>query len=172
MLSSNARRRIFSFSLFFLPVVIVKVMGGLLGGDGPQNASATVEPAAPAHVSTTENPVDTRATEAANAHRRQLAAQPFSKDPFYHEEPTSEPVAETPVEAPEPGAPAIALHMIMAARSGNVAVINGKPYRLKDEIAHTGWYLTTIDPNARSITLTQLSTGKKITAAVDPKPSK
>lgn len=141
-----------------LPVVLVKVTGGLLGSPGPSTAAgsstavnrSTFKPPKPREVSWTAQ------QKAAADHVALLKTQPFDSTPFYYRQsgnpktPAIEDPFEKPPDDPPPG---LNLQVVMTTRRGNVALIDGKSYRVDDLIMGEEWRVIKIDGQARSVTL-------------------
>ena len=87
--------------------------------------------------------------------------------PTVNPTPTPNPTgAENPILAP----PDVTVKMILKSRNGNIALINGRRYRVGDPIGIDGWVVDSINAAARSVVVVLPETGRQATLSV-PLPS-
>lgn len=173
MLSPDAMRRCSSFGLFVLPILAVKIAGMLMGGSAPSVggvAAAVTDPTAADTTPATTKVEWTADQRTAAEHVRQLAGTPFGPAPMLY---TAKAVVEAPKEPepqPEPQKdpeiPAFALHAVMAAPSGNKALINGRLYQVGQRIQGTNWTLRELDTENRSVVLAEDGSKRTVNLSV------
>ena len=167
-------RRLWSAAAFIVPLVAVKIASVLLVDASPQAAEATAQE--PMNVSATARKNSKLSDEqlAAQRHIQALSGQPIDSDPMLYvglepEKPV-EPVVETPVvvEGPkiEPP-PAFELQVVMSGVRGDTALIDGRPYRVGEQIRDTDWKVQSIEVNDRSASLVNVLYARTITITVD-----
>lgn len=173
MPSPDSMRRFSSLGLFVLPILAVKFAGMLMGGGSPSvsNASATIADPAANPTAPPAAKVEWNAEQRAAAeHVRQLAGTPFGPAPMLYTAQAA--VVEAVAPAPEPEAPrdpdipAFALHAVMAAPSGNKALINGRLYQVGQTIQGTNWSLLELDTENRSIVLAEEGSKRTVKLSV------
>ncbi len=178
MLSNDAKRRFSSLGLFALPILAVKAAGVLMGGSAPNVSGASAAVTDPATTATTpavskvEWTVDQRT---AAEHVRQLAGMPFGPAPMLYTAVAAAPQPKPLEPAPEPEKPrdpeipAFALHAVMAAPSGNKALINGRLYQVGQKIAGTTWTLHELNVEQRMVVLAEENSTRTVTLNVQQK---
>ncbi len=167
MLSTEGRRRLAAGGMFILPLFLVKATSVMLGGAGPVETQAATTEDAP--IGTTQVIAGPKSNEEAQIlaaeHITSLENQPFGVSPMYYE--THGQVESTEIEHPEEDPPPqFKIRGILSASAGNTALIDGKPYRVGDELADSGWRITEIDGVARSVTIKDSKTGRTETRTV------
>ncbi len=147
-----------SLVVFILPVVLVKVGGSLFGSPGPSTAVGSSNAANPRPF----KPPSGRAVswtaqqKAAADHVALLKTEPFGSTPFYYRQSgnSTTPTIEDPGEKPpDDTPPGLNLQVVLTSRRGNVALIDGRQYRVGDLIKGDQWRVIKIDGQARSVTL-------------------
>ncbi len=144
--------------VFLLPVVLVKVGGGLLGSPGPSMAagsSIAVKPR-PFKPPGVREVLWTAQQKAAADHVVLLETEPFGSTPFYYRQSVDRrtPFPEDPSERPlDDTPPQLSLQVVLTARRGNVALIDRKQYHVGDLIKGHDWRVIKIDGYDRSVTL-------------------
>jgi hypothetical protein len=172
MTTDKGRRQFISVGMFLLPLVLVQVISLVLGGIGPSHASAGPRPAAGSLAGlepiAAERPPTPPHQQAAARRATALASEPFGPSPLYYtpRPPKPEPTEMDPEVQP---APEFTVQAILAASSGNTALIGGRLHRVGDEIGESGWYITAIDAQNRSVTIEHSATDRTETRQV-PRP--
>ncbi len=154
-----------SLVVFILPVVLVKVGGGLLGSSGPSKAAGSSTAVKPRPFKQPRARVVswTDQQKAAAAHVALLETEPFGSTPFYYRQSVDRrtPGIDDPGERPpDDTPPELNLQVVMTTRRGNVALIDGKRYHVGDLIKGDDWRVIKIDGFDRSVTLTHVETGR------------
>lgn len=130
----------------------------------PEGAPSTARAAAAAGVEAAPAALPTASAEQKGllAAQREAAAAPFGPCPLAMPQTTALRVAapEPPAEREEP-APEFALSGIVRGGGGAMAVINGRPRRLGDEV-EKGWFVGGIDPGAGEVRL-ETPAGRRVT---------
>ncbi len=148
-----------SLVVFILPVVLVKVGGSMFGSAGPSMAagsSSAVKPRPFKPPSAARAVSWTAQQKAAADHVALLKTEPFGSTPFYYRKSVNSktPDIEDPGERPPDDAPPdLNVQVVMTTRRGNVALIDGKRYRVGDLIKGDDWRVIKIDGHDRSVTL-------------------
>jgi hypothetical protein len=177
MASPETNRKIIAVMLFVLPIGLVKGTSLYMGRSPVQSADASaVDSTAPADKTTVvKAPVWTSKQIAASKHIASLREQPFDSTPFLHEHKVQatvnsapEPLVTSPTNNASLGPPPkFALQMIMSGSSGSTALIDNKPYHIGDEIRDSGWTVTDINRQNRSVTLHEATNDRTMVIAVD-----
>lgn len=163
---SDARARLWCLALLLIPAV--GPAAARFAGGGVAAASAQTVPPMPTLPDLTPTPLPDSG-----------ASSPKAFSPFWYENarPGNEHVAEPPpqpvrVETPQPRPapvredplPTFTLTALMPSRTRPLAVVNGHPAAIGDEVA-PGWRLTDIDGPSRRVTLTSAE-GRQITVTL------
>jgi hypothetical protein len=171
MATNETKRRLAVGGMFFLPLVLVKATAMFLGGTGPVEVSAAPAAAAPAPVEPiiTLHRAWTERERAAAQHIAQLHDEPFGATPLYYEPRGGEAVVV--FEDPEIlSAPEFIVQAVLSSSAGNTALIDGRPLRVGDALGETGWQITEIDAEARSVTIWDPHTDRTATRSVQGLP--
>lgn len=161
MPSDLLKRRIGDIAAFLIPLVLVKVAAVAIVEGAPPGARGAVAatPIEPVelHFSTTSSSF-TPEQFAASQHLDALKDEPFGDPPFYYRirSKSGDPVMVDPIGNPDGDAPEIKVQMIMAARGGGSALINGKLYKVGDELKGLGLRLVEVDGVAYEVILEDL----------------
>jgi hypothetical protein len=178
MSAPDTKRKLIVAALFAFPIGMVKLTSMYLLQSGPVAAQAATVEAATDPVAKTaaplKPPVWTSKQIAAGKHIAKLRSERFADSPLFyevHETPHTtattsdpEPSAEIP-DAPPP--PRFVLQMIMSSSSERTALIDGKPYRVGDDVRSSGWVITSIERDTRSVTLKDVQHDRTITISVE-----
>lgn len=167
MLTSEGKRKLAAGGVFGLPMALVWLTSRMVGG--PSSAEADEIPLALANLAPVD-PVGVVAPNAAEAaaaeHVAKLANESFGPTPFHHHR-----QGETPVlvvgDPEEDPAPDFSVKLIMASSTGDRALIDGKSYRVGEELADTGWIIVDIDANSRSVSIRDPETSRVRTGTVN-----
>jgi hypothetical protein len=165
-LSPESRRRFTNIGLILAPVVLVKVAASILGDGTAGAVSAATEPETIALLAPGDVAPGSAAEIAAARRVRELALLPMGPSPLYYE---PRRVAPAPAPAPSPPAasgPEIIVSMVMASKSGSIALINGRPCRVGDAIEGGAWTIIAIDVADRKVELANAHTGERQVARV------
>lgn len=176
MPSPEATRRLMSLGLLALPIAAVKLaslMIGIPSAKATASASAVATPAAgdSGNAAATPRVEWTKEQRAAAEHVRQLAASGFGPAPMlYVASPEVQIAIEDPVPeilAPTiPQPPRFTLQAVMAAVTGDSAVINGRMYSVGQTIEGTDWEVQEIDVSRRKAVLFDSEYDRTVTIAV------
>jgi len=156
MLTSDSKRKLAAIGMFALPIAIVKIAAGVLGGPSGAQAQGTLSVAPPPAPNATRPAVEiTRREQIALAHIARLDETAFGPTPMLHAR------AGGPVIGPEPrdpGVPRFRVNAIMVSSSGNKALIDGRSLEVGDTIA--GWTIIDINGVTRAVTIQDPETGR------------
>ena len=168
MNASEAKKKTVTFGIFLLPLILVKgtalmlgqgldpAIGNPVGNNGAATAP-TIEPAAR---------VWTEQQLAATRYIERLRKQDFGPSPLLHQKaaPTQNNIEPTDTHRDHPP-PQVGVQMILKSSRGNIALIDGKRYRVGDKIGD-GWIVTVIDADARSVLIKHTESGEEATLVV------
>jgi hypothetical protein len=152
----DTKRKLVAAGMFALPLALVWGTGVMFGGPTSAKGATAVPIAAAAPTSMpldTGVPAPTETEAAAASHIAALEGQPFGSTPLFHPRKGVSAVVvvtETPGVAP---VPVFTVKAILASARGNTALIDGASYRVGDELTGTGWTITRIDADTRSVTI-------------------
>ncbi len=159
MPSDLLKRRIGDIAAFLIPLALVKVAAVAIGKGEPPGARGSVV------ASTPIEPIDldfstsleslTPEQLAAAQHLDALKVEPFGDAPFYYrlrdqDNPVTVDPNDHPVVDPDPD---IRVQMIMTERGGGRALINGKLYKVGDELEGVRLRLVEVDGAAYAVVL-------------------
>lgn len=171
MPTNETKRRLAVGGMFILPLVLVKATALFLGGTGPVEVSAAPAAAVPAPVAPIMSTQRrwTEREQAAARHIAQLHGEPFGSTPLYYEPRGGETVVV--FEDPEVlSAPDFIVQAVLSSSAGNTALIDGRPLRVGAALGETGWQITEIDAEARSVTIWDPRTDRTATRSVQTLP--
>ena len=172
MPSDLLKRRIGDVAAFLIPLVLVKVAALAIVERAPRGARGAV-------VARPIDPVDldfsgssaslTPEQFAAAQHLDALTDKPFGDAPFYYRirSKSGDPDLVDPIDVPDGDATDIKVQMILAARGGGSALINGKLYRVGDELKGLGLRLVEVDGVAYEVILEDLRSGVRKPVKLD-----
>ena len=167
MPTNETKRRLAACGMFVLPLVLVQATAVLLGGGSPAPVAAAPQPVIPPALFPAQGPpsASSESGRALAEYVRALRDQPFGPVPLYY------PARDDGSAAPESGpaieaAPEWRIQAVMAAASGNIALINGKARRVGDIVGESGWVIVEIDPQTRSVTIEDPRTHRRDTRSV------
>ena len=167
MPTPETNRKLATIAVFVLPVLVVKAAGVFLG---PTPAQAVVEIApavAPPPTGLDAARVSTRVSDEATAYAQTLTDQPFGLVPLYYERLEDEGAGPVLTPVGEDPPPDFAVHMILASRLGNTALIDNATYRVGDMLGDTTWRITEINAETRSVTIADTETDRTVTNTVE-----
>jgi hypothetical protein len=152
MLSSDVKWKATSIAVFVLPFALVTVMASVLSAPMSASSHAAVGPDPDLIDGLVWKPKWTDRQYKASEHIALLNATSFGPSPLYDRAGRGE--VQIDLAAPAPiDAPEFVVGAILHSRRGDVALINGRPYREGDIVAAAGWEVLAIDGKARSVTL-------------------
>ncbi len=174
MPSNNSKRRLCDLGIFVLPVALVKIAGSLLGTGGPADASAAPAPAAVDLAQQAALAATSLTSEqlALGEYISQLEQEPFGDVPMYYEPAEEIPeilLTEDPIMIAVPP-PSMTIQAIMSSSNGTTALINGRVYRVGDEVDESGWTIVEIDGDARSLIIQEIGTDRRETVTSGSQP--
>ncbi len=168
MLSSDVKWKATSIGIFVMPLVLVKLIAIVLDAPMTANATASVDVALP-DIELVDGmgwkPDWTTRQNKAAAHVEALdAAETFAASPLFYQQLDDDPEVE--VQPEEIGVPTFRIGAILRSTRGDVALINGRPYREGDSVSSTGWVVKHIDGTQRTVVLEDPATGRTVTRYV------
>ncbi len=167
MPSDLLKRRIGDIAAFLIPLVLVKVAALALVDRAPRGARGAVvaRPIDPVDLDFSRSSASLTPEQfAAAQHLDALTDEPFGDAPFYYRirSKSGDPVIVDPIDNPHVDAPDIKVQMILAARGGGSALINGKLYRVGDELKGLGLRLVEVDGVAYEVVLEDPRSGLRM----------
>lgn len=180
MPSPEMRKNLAAIGALVLPVVVVKLTTLMLGHSA-LSAQATMKAAHPvAEVSAPAMQQGQNSERQRNAakHVQSLKSQPFGPAPLLFApaaaapvsaDPTTPSVVVTPSESPNDDVdpvPQFIVNAVMSSTTGQRALINGRPYRVGEQVRGTTWTVTAIESAKRSVTLADRN-GRQATVSVE-----
>ena len=174
MPSNHTKRRLSDLGIFVLPVVLVKIAGTFLGTGSPSDASAAPTPVALdaiqqfAHVTTNYTEEQLELVE----YISQLEQEEFGQTPMYYEPAEELPeilISEDPILMELPP-PTMVIQAIISSSQGATALINGKVYRVGDEVDESGWTVIEINADSRSLVIKENDSERTETVSVNRGP--
>lgn len=166
MNAGDAKTKIVTIGMFLLPLILVKGTALMLGqgpdtataGDGANNVAATTAIIEPVTREWNEQQL------AATRHIELLRTKDFGPSPLLHQQPPPPPNSTKPPDTPRIHPPPnVSVKMILKTSRGNIALINGRRYRVGDKIGD-GWIVTGID--ARSVLIEHTVSHEEATLVV------
>jgi len=161
MLTGETKRKLTAGAMFGLPVGIVLIAANVMAPPPPASEASGPAPVNPIIGLGPSNhgAAVTPQMTAAIAHIETLGEGSFGNSPLYHAARPGTPgvVHVNPGDATDP---VFTIQLIMAASSGNIALIEGRKYRVGDEFAETGWIVIDIDAVSRSVSIENPRSGR------------
>ena len=164
MPSNSGRRRLVAVIAFVVPLGLVK--GTSIVMNQPLPATATAAPDAPAPPAATQPGGGwTPAARAAADRARELASRPFRDPPLYFTRVAEpEPVPE-PEPEPEPEIPVVitldaSVQMLMSTETEEIALIDGRPYRIGETLRTGEWIVQAINSRDRAVVFRHIASGR------------
>ena len=162
----ETKTKIVTFGMFLLPLILVKGTALMLG-QGPERATAGTDPNNVTATTAIIAPVTREWSEeqlAATRHVELLRTKRFGPSPLLHQQPPPPPNNNTrPPDQPRIHPPPnVSVKTILKSGRGNIALINGRLYRVGDKIGD-GWIVTVIDADARSVLIEHEASGEEAT---------
>ena len=165
MNASDAKTKIVTFGMFLLPLILVKATALMLG-QGPDTATAGGGPNNDAATTAIIDPVTREWTEqqlAATRHIELLRTKDFGPSPLLHQQPPPRPNSTRPPDTPRIHPPPdVSVKTILKTSRGNIALINGRLYRVGGKIGD-GWIVMVIDADARLVLIKHEDSGEEAT---------
>lgn len=169
MFSRDLHAKFIAAGIVLLPVVLVKLMSLWVGVAG--DAPSTAQPQ-PANLSPVVDVKQTSVTihrgdDEAKAYAAQLESQEFGQSPLHHDgaAETAQEQDEQPIETTADVE--IVIRGILSSRGQSIAIINGQPHRVGDDVASM-WTVVEIDIEARSVTLEAASGDREVHTVITP----
>ncbi len=164
MPSDLLKRRIGDIAAFLIPLVLVKIAAVAIVDAAPRGSRGAVvaPPIEPVELDFSGSSASLTPEQfAATQHLVVLEDAPFGDAPFYYRirSKRGDPVIVDPIDRPDGGGLEIKVQMIMAARGGGRALINGKLYKVGDELKGLGLRLVEVDGVANEVILENRHSG-------------
>lgn len=150
-----------------LPVLVVIKSADTLFGSGPEIARASYD-RLPFIVPDDDGSDELSMTDQqmqAIDHIAILQSQQFGPSPLHREGETIS-GNENPFSTPTLPSLQITVQMIMSSSAGNTALIDGKPYKVGQNLKDSAWIVRKIDGEARSVTMENTQTGQSMVFVV------
>lgn len=175
MPSPETSRRLMSMGLLALPLAVVKLASVVVGIPSAKMASVSAAVDSPATGSEGAGIAPmvewTAQQRTAADHLRHLADSPFGPAPMLY---VAVPEVQVTIDEPEPEVvaptisepPRFTLQAVMAAVTGDVAVINGRMYSVGQTVDGTDWEVQEIDVSRRKAVLFDSEYDRTVTVAV------
>jgi len=176
MLSNDYKQKLLIIATFLLPIGLVYSGYIFLNRTGPQQASAiTMMNQMDLSANTTDaglNKLSKQQLEAAK-YLNETGSASLAHSPFFYSLPDDDddqdeviPIS-SPEEPPMEIVPLFSIQVIMVTSTGNIALIDGVPYRKGHTIGNNKWVIIDIDGDALSITIQSKESGRKVTKYVE-----
>lgn len=150
-------------AMLFLPIVMVKILAVTLGVGTPSQSSAMLRPAPIDFSQSVSGKVtDSEARQEAQTHVDRLRHAAYGDIPLLYGIAS----AHETMSVPSP-VYTHTLQMIMATRSGNIALIDRTQYRVGDQLDDEPWRIVSISSDDRQVVLVHMESGKEVVLSVD-----